>query len=399
MNEKKKLLDEYLEEHNKKISRNIINISGVYLFVSIIWNLLFTLFHLDYSRANIYLLFIGLLLWIGVELSFRLLNFSYKLKRHIVFVYVLTLLTFLYFGSGYHESWSFYLLLPLLAGLYGDKNFLMLYSSFGAAFLLVNSIYFPINIQTIDEIDISNRILVFIIVSTISVLTLRQFFGFYLKQVDYIVESSEKTLEQIVDSFIVAIEAKDTYTFGHSERVSKYAVELAKMVPEFNSHASLKRIKLMGLIHDIGKIHIPEYVLSKPSSLTTNEYEIIKSHTTHGAKMLEKIEGLAPLKDAVLYHHERWDGKGYPTGKSGENIPLEARILAIADSFDAMTSTRAYRDAMPLKEAFSRLEQSKGTQFDPNLIELLQEIKISWMKIHKSSQNDLDEFEKITDLL
>lgn len=396
--DKTQLLEKYLEEHNKKTSRNIIYITGIYLIFSLIWNNVFLLFHLDFSRANVNLFYIGFVLWLGTVLSLKYMKSSFKLKRHIVFIVVLVLLTFLYFGSGYHESWSFYLLLPLLAGLYGDKAFLMVYSILGSIFLLGYSIYYPVE-SAIDGIDISNRILVYAIVTSISFLLLKQFFGFFQKQVDSIVESTEKTLEQIVNSFIVAIEAKDTYTFGHSERVSQYAVQLAKRVPELNNEAALKRMKLMGLIHDIGKIHITESVLTKTTSLTQSEYEIIKTHTTHGAKMLEKIEGLSSLKDGVLYHHERWDGKGYPTNKKGDRIPLEARVLAVADAFDAMTSTRAYRNALPLKEAFSRLEQGKGSQFDPVLIDKLEEAKISWTKIHKTSKNELEEFEKLTDLL
>lgn len=210
--------------------------------------------------------------------------------------------------------------------------------------------------------------------------------------------SMEATIEQVVQSFIVAVEAKDQYTFGHSDRVSQYAVALAKKLPEYQEVQKLKHLRLSGMLHDIGKINIPEHILTKPSSLTEKEYEVIKTHTTFGSKMVEKVEGLEGLKNGVLYHHERWDGKGYPTGAKGKEIPLEARILAIADGFDAMTSTRSYRNGLSIEEAFQRLENGLGTQFDPSLAQALEKAKPEFSRIHSESQNPFDEFERLTDL-
>lgn len=203
----------------------------------------------------------------------------------------------------------------------------------------------------------------------------------------------KQQFEQVVQSFIVAVEAKDQYTFGHSDRVSQYVVALAKKLPGYQDEQKLNHLRLSGLLHDIGKINIPEHILTKPTSLTEKEYEIIKTHTTFGSKMVEKVEGLEGLKNGVLYHHERWDGKGYPTGAKGKEIPIEARILAIADAFDAMTSTRSYRNGLSIEEAFQGLENGLGTQFDPSLAQAIEE-----SRIHSESQNPFDEFERLTDL-
>ncbi|MFO8069644.1 MAG: HD-GYP domain-containing protein, partial [Alkalibacterium sp.] len=248
-------------------------------------------------------------------------------------------------------------------------------------------------------IDISNRILLYIIVTTFSYLLLSKLNMLYDKQVNTVIDSMETTLEQVVQSFIVAMEAKDLYTFGHSERVSQYAVALAKQLPEYQDTQKLKHLRLSGLLHDIGKINIPEQILTKPAKLTDKEYEIIKTHTTFGAQMVEKMEGLKGLKNGVLYHHERWDGKGYPTGSKGIAIPSEARILAVADAFDAMTSTRAYRNELSIEEAFQELERGIGTQFDPNFSQAIEAAKLEFIKIHSDFHDPFDELEKITSFL
>jgi HD-GYP domain-containing protein (c-di-GMP phosphodiesterase class II) len=238
-----------------------------------------------------------------------------------------------------------------------------------------------------------------VIIATFSFILVNQLLKLFNNQVNIIVESSDTTIEQVVKSFILSVEAKDTYTFGHSERVSLYAVELAKLLPEFVNKQRLKSLGLAGLLHDIGKINIPESVLTKSTELTLEEYELIKTHPVAGGKMVDKIPSLGTLKNGVLYHHERWDGKGYPAGISEEEIPLEARILNIADAFDAMTSNRAYRDALSFNEAYERLYQGSGTQFDPNLIELIGKVQIAWKKIYNTYNDEIMEIERLTDLL
>ena len=127
----------------------------------------------------------------------------------------------------------------------------------------------------------------------------------------------------------------------------------------------------MGLLHDIGKIGIPENILNKTSRLTDEEFETIKNHTKIGYNILKTIGEFPKLSIGARYHHEKFDGKGYPDGIKGEDIPLEARIIAIADAYDAMTSTRSYRSAMPQEKVRSEIEKGKGTQFDPKLADIM----------------------------
>jgi len=394
-----KLLSQYLHTHRSKVTKHLIQIIVIYLLVSSSWNIVFTLFDLPYSRANLFLLFVCL----GVLLVLWAIHFFLKIHsqimQYVLLAYTSFLIVCLYFGSGYTEAWSFFLLIPLLAGIYGEKRLLVYYSFVGVILLTVLSIKFPNSNYIVDGIDISNRILVYVILATFSFLLLNTLHVIYSKQVNTVIQSTNKTIEQVANSFIVSVEAKDTYTFGHSERVSNYAIELARYLPEYQDTEALRRLKLAGFLHDIGKINIPESILLKTGKLTKEEYEIIKTHTVVGGRMIERIESLQDLKAGVLYHHERWDGKGYPTGCKEEEIPLDARVLAIADAFDAMTSNRSYRSEMSIEEAFIQLDEGKGTQFDPHLIDVLQLVKTKFRKIYQESQDPLKEFETLTDFL
>ncbi|MEH7273423.1 HD-GYP domain-containing protein, partial [Neobacillus vireti] len=201
--------------------------------------------------------------------------------------------------------------------------------------------------------------------------------------------SYDQQLTGIVKGVIATLELKDPYTRGHSERVASYAMELAKESGGF-SDEELKAFNYTCLLHDIGKIHIPDQILMKPTSLTKEEYEIIKSHTVVGAEAVSKVVGLSNNIDVIRSHHERWDGQGYPDQLKGEEIPYSARIAAVADAFDAMTSTRSYRSALTVEEAYQRIVEGKGTQFDPELVNLFQKVYPKWKKIHKISQENRD---------
>ena len=393
-------MQELIEDYDDNLNNQIIKIASIYIILSISWNLVFRWFNLPFSRADLSILLIIFAVLASVFLILRFTHAKAKLNTHIVLASVVFVIISLYFGSGYSEGWSYFLLIPIITSLYGKRFLSIFYSAIGLLSMVVVRIGFPSNASYIaDTIDISNRILLYIIVATFSYLLLSKLNMLYNKQVNTVIHSMETTLEQVVQSFIVAMEAKDLYTFGHSERVSQYAVALAKHLPEYKHEQKLKHLRLSGLLHDIGKINMPEHILTKPTSLTDKEYEIIKTHTSLGAQMVEKVEGLKGLKNGVLYHHERWDGKGYPTGSKGHSIPLEARILAIADAFDAMTSTRAYRQELPVEEAFRRLDDGIGTQFDPHLAKALEAAKPEFMKIYFDCHDPLDEFEKITDFL
>ena len=168
-----------------------------------------------------------------------------------------------------------------------------------------------------------------------------------------------------MESLRLAVDAKDTYTKNHSDRVSYYAVLLAKKIglPE----EEVEIIRDGGLFHDIGKIGIPDSILQKTSPLTDDEYSDIKNHPSIGAHILQPAKIFDKIIPMVKHHHERFDGRGYPSGLKGEDIPLCARIVCIADSFDAMTSDRSYRPRYTLFKAIEEIENCKGTQFDPEL--------------------------------
>jgi putative nucleotidyltransferase with HDIG domain len=200
--------------------------------------------------------------------------------------------------------------------------------------------------------------------------------------------SYDQQLIGIVKGVIATLELKDPYTRGHSERVASYALVLAKETGKFKEE-ELKSFNYACLLHDIGKIHIPDQILMKPTGLSKEEYEIIKSHTTVGAEAVSKVVGLDNSIEVIRSHHERWDGKGYPDQLNGEEIPYLARIAAIADAFDAMTSTRSYRSALSVDEAYKRILEGKGNQFDPDLVDQFQKVYSLWIKVHDQSIEDL----------
>jgi putative nucleotidyltransferase with HDIG domain len=170
-----------------------------------------------------------------------------------------------------------------------------------------------------------------------------------------------------------AIEMKDEYTGGHTMRVREYSHLLGQ---ELNLSPKDLHLILLGTpLHDIGKIGIDDAILRKPGKLTPAEFEIMKSHTVKGAKMLEQVSELADVIPIVRSHHERWDGHGYPDGTAGENTPMLARIVAIADAFDAMTSDRPYRKGMSAEAAFAEVEKMRGKQFDPKMADAFLSIK------------------------
>ena len=171
-----------------------------------------------------------------------------------------------------------------------------------------------------------------------------------------------------MESLRLAVDAKDSYTKNHSDRVSYYSVLIAKGL-----NLSLEEIELIrngGLFHDIGKIGIPDAILQKAGKLTDEEYHDIKNHPSIGEHILQPAKIFNDIIPMVKHHHERFDGRGYPLGLSGENIPLYARIVCIADAFDAMTSDRSYRPRFTLFKALEELEKCKGTQFDPTLVDV-----------------------------
>ncbi len=182
----------------------------------------------------------------------------------------------------------------------------------------------------------------------------------------------EQSYLESIQTLRYTVDAKDTYTRGHSDRVSEYSVLIGKKLGL--SEQDLKTLKIGGLFHDIGKIGVPDTILQKTTKLDDNEYSEIKNHPTIGAHILSTATIFSDIIPIVKHHHERYDGNGYPGRLKGEDIPYLARIAAIADSFDAMTSRRSYRDSLPIETVISEFERCKGTQFDPKLADIFLDI-------------------------
>jgi HD-GYP domain-containing protein (c-di-GMP phosphodiesterase class II) len=181
------------------------------------------------------------------------------------------------------------------------------------------------------------------------------------------IQDLRELLVGLTRSLTAAIDAKDSYTYGHSERVARVGVELGRQMGL--SEDDLSDVYLAGLLHDIGKIGIADAVLTKPGKLTAEEFEHLKQHPVIGYNILKDLGALKNLLPGVLYHHERYDGKGYPKGLEGEAIPLLARVLAVADAYDAMSTNRPYRPAMAVAEVEAELQQGANTQWDGRVIE------------------------------
>ena len=180
-------------------------------------------------------------------------------------------------------------------------------------------------------------------------------------------ESIYFNIMDTLKSLISSIQARDHYTEEHSRRVTEVSIKIAK---QMNCSANdIESIKIAGVLHDVGKIAVPDSILLKPGKLTTEEYMIIKNHPTIGENILRPVVLLEKERKIIQSHHERWDGKGYPLGIAGTEIPYLARILAVADSFDAMTSDRPYHPAMPLEKAIDELIANKNTQFDACVVD------------------------------
>ena len=197
-----------------------------------------------------------------------------------------------------------------------------------------------------------------------------------IKEINNNLVNANQQLEQsYLDSIQLlrhTVEAKDSYTKGHSDRVSAYSVLIGKKLGL--SDEDLKKLEIGGLFHDIGKIGIPDSILQKNGRLSKYEYSIIQKHPLIGANILSTASIFQDIIPIVKYHHERYDGKGYPERLSGKKIPYLARITAVADTFDAMTSKRSYRDALPLDCVISEIQRCKGSQFDPKISEAFIEI-------------------------
>ena len=195
------------------------------------------------------------------------------------------------------------------------------------------------------------------------------------KKTAELLESNRKVTNlstQIMMALAGTIDAKDAYTNGHSQRVAEYSRELARRMGK--SEKELDEIYYIGLLHDIGKIGMPDAIIGKPGKLTNEEYAVIKAHPAIGAEILKNISEMPNLSIGAHWHHERYDGTGYPDGLKGEEIPEIARIISVADSYDAMASKRYNCDILPQDVIWREIKKSKGTQFDPKIADVMLEM-------------------------
>jgi response regulator RpfG family c-di-GMP phosphodiesterase len=203
-------------------------------------------------------------------------------------------------------------------------------------------------------------------------------------ELDHTLNSLEDAYRSTLKALTAALETRDLETHGHSERVVTYSLRLGQ---EYGLDSSrTKALEFGSLLHDIGKIGVPDLILRKPAKLTEEEWVLMREHPTHGQQILKGIEFLEGAARVVAQHHEKWDGSGYPLGLKGEEIDLCARIFSVADAFDAMTSDRVYRKGKPYRDAAKELDDWAGKQFDPKVVEAFHRVApTDWAELHARS--------------
>jgi len=209
------------------------------------------------------------------------------------------------------------------------------------------------------------------------------------------VKEVENNSLQTMATIAHTIDAKDSYKNGHSERVAKYSVEIGRRIGIKGNE--LSNLYYVALLHDIGSIGIPDAIIGKPSSLTLEEYEIIKTHTLIGDNILKGIDIFPKLRDGARFHHEHFDGKGYPDGLKREEIPMNARIIGMADAYDAMVSNRSYRKEYTFTEVKKEIFRCRETQFDPLVADILLEMLDEGFNINIDPKQQVEEFDSTSD--
>ena len=182
-------------------------------------------------------------------------------------------------------------------------------------------------------------------------------------------QETEKMSIEVIQALVGTIDAKDKYTNGHSIRVAQYSKMISKALGD--SEEEQKRVYYSALLHDIGKIGIPDTIINKPATLTKEEYDIVKTHPEIGSQILRSITTMKEISVGARWHHEHFDGSGYPDKLKGEDIPKIARIIGVADAYDAMTSNRSYRKYLPQDKVRKEFEENKSSQFDSKMAEIM----------------------------
>lgn len=301
-------------------------------------------------------------------LIYRINKYSEVLKYYIAALQVVLYLYIMLLGRA---EFRFALIMPVLF-------FLVLYHSAGLIFSMsilvtaVNMLNVYICIFVMQKTgyeDASRYVLQLIsIVGSLAAAVVTAWFynrthNRSINQANELSQMSLSTIETVANT----IDAKDPYTQGHSRRVADYAVLIARQMGY--SQEELDNIHYVALLHDVGKIAVPDSVLNKPTRLTNEEFNLMKTHTTVGAEILKDITSVEGVKQGAKYHHERYDGKGYPEGLKGEEIPAIARIISLADAYDAMTSNRVYRKPLPESVVLSEIKNGRGAQFAPEVVD------------------------------
>lgn len=183
---------------------------------------------------------------------------------------------------------------------------------------------------------------------------------------DQLIRDLKELFSGTIKAIMEALDAKDSYTSGRSKRITYYSIQIARQLGL--STIDVGKIELAGMLHDIGMIGVSDEILYKIDALSQEEYDEIKKHITYSVKILEDIKQLKDVVEIIKYHHEKYDGTGYPYGIRGEDIPIGSRIIAVADAFDSVISNRIYRNSIDLNEAFSKIKEASGTQFDPVVV-------------------------------
>lgn len=264
------------------------------------------------------------------------------------------------------QEWALagvFILVPVFSLLFQDRTIYLLAS---AGSLILNVV-----LAMVFLFDAGQAAVQFVILlDVLTVLIILVFIIYFVvRDVRWHNMAEAKHLQTIL-TLSQSVEARDPYTQGHSQRVALIAQCIADKIPQLEPAL----VYNCGLVHDVGKLSVSDTILLKTSRLTNEEYEIMKTHTTSGAKICKNLNVPGEILLGVLHHHERYDGKGYPHGLEGEEIPLIARVLCVADSIDAMCSNRSYRIAQGMDYVRAELDRCKGSQFDPALVEIVQEL-------------------------
>lgn len=326
-------------------------------------------------RSLAYFLVFMAVIWIPelvVLIIYKKKPHNHRLKNYIIEGYVIMYSFVLITG---YSTIVFTYILPLLSMLilYHDKKLIIRMGIVAFAMnILFIAIRFFNGVITIDnsseyEIEIGILVLCFAGCYMGSSIydNIHRTNHSYMKKLNDDAEFIQDLTLQSITAIVNTIDAKDEYTKGHSQRVAEYSYLIAKEL-KMNEHDAMN-IKYVALLHDIGKIAIPDAILKKAGRLTDDEFAVMKSHSAEGAKILEGIDLMPELDIGAKYHHERYDGRGYPNGIEGDEIPLVARIICVADSYDAMSSNRIYRPRLTDDDILNELEKCAGSQFDPEV--------------------------------